>query len=294
MKHTQLHRLLLVSVMVIGVVLAGCEDPVPTDDYTPQIVVTAILFVGQPINDIRVHRSQSLTDTFELSSASIKNATVVIETSSTSIPCEFVDDSTGGSYRAMDTTYLVEPQTTYTLRMTADGNSITGVTTTPIAFAFVIPPRDTLVYPGKDKETELYDSLFVTWTPVAPGQEYVPGIINRDTTNYGIYLTPPTDELNSRIREDEFDQGTRLNGERARYALAQTTSIPTVWRFFKWYGRSELVIYGGDVNFVKWFKQIGFGSRSSYNFNSNSIEGGIGVFGSASVIRHSVFLKKKP
>ena len=287
-------RFLVVPLLVLCSMLTACQDPVPTGDYVPEIVVQAFLFVGEPINDIHIHRSQPVTDTFKLPTASVRNAVVTIETDSTTLALEFVDDSTGGFYRALDTAYRITPQTAYRLRIVVDGKTLTGKTTTPITFAFTDPPKDTLIYPGKDKETQLFDSLYVRWTSVAPAQEYVPGIVNLDTTNYGIYLTPPTDELNARLRDDEFDEGTRLNGERARYALAQTTSIPTVWRVFKWYGKNELVIYAGDKNFVDWFKQVGFGGRSSYSYLFNSIEGGLGVFGSASVLRHSVFLKKKP
>lgn len=283
----------LISGLLLCLVLVSCEDPVPTGDYVPEIVVNALLFVEQPISNITLHRSQPILDTFKLATASIRNAVVTIETDSLTLPLEFVDDSTGGFYRAIDTSYRVRPLTTYRLRIQVDDKTLTGTTTTPITFAFIDPPKDTLNYPGKEKETQLFDSLYVRWTSVAPGQEYVPGIVNLDTTNYGIYLTPPTDEANERLRDDEFDEGTRLNGERARYAFAQTTSIPTVWRVFKWYGRNELVIYAGEKNFVNWFRQVGFGSRSSLNFNFSSVEGGVGVFGAASVLRHSVFLKKQ-
>ena len=289
-----LTRVLVLPFITLCGLLAGCEDPVPTGDYKEEIVVQSFLFVGEPINDVRIHRSQPVLDTFRLPVASIRNAVVTIETDSQTLPLEYVDDTTGGFYRAIDTAYRILPETTYRLRIVVDGKTLTGTTTTPITFAFTVPPKDTLIYPGKDKETQLFDSLYVRWTAVAPAQEYVPGIVNLDTTNYGSYLTPSTDEPNARVRDDEFDEGTRLDGERARYALAQTTSIPTVWRFFKWYGRHELVIYAGDKNFVNWFRQVGFGGRTSFSYQFNSVEGGLGVFGSAAVLRYPVFLKKKP
>lgn len=271
--------------------LVACEDPVP-QDYTPQVVVESSIYVGDPMSGFRVYWSQSLADTFKFDNATIRDAQVTVRSNGRTFPFEYVADSTGGFYRAQDTTYRVEAETDYTLEVVVADRIVTGSTRTPKAISWTAAPRDTLYYPGRANELRPTDSLRVAWTVPAPGTEYVLMSICLDTVGYGQYRVPATADTNRRIRDEEFDDDSPLGPTPTRYFLAQQPGIFS-WGAFKFFGKHELRVYAGDQNFIRWFKQITF-SRSM-NPLLQSVEGGLGCFGSAAYVRGPIFLvKDKP
>lgn len=277
------------TVLMLALVTVGCEDPVPTD-YRPEVVMQAFLIVDEPIRDIQLYWSQPMTDSFSYQRAMIRDAEIWVVEGAARYPLRFVDDSTGGHYEGLDSTVLIMPMTSYRVEARIGSNIVTGTTTTPDRIAWIkdLPPE--LDYPGRENELLPVDSLKVRWTIPAAGTEYVLRMTCLDTLNYGTYLTPPTDEQNGRIREREFvDDDEPLSRLPVRLAFVQAPDVFS-WAAFKYFGRHELSVYAGDRNFVNWFKQITF--TRQYNELLNSVSGGIGVVGSASVVHDTVFVRR--
>jgi len=276
-------------VLVAAWFLVGCEDPVPTD-YRPEIVLQAFLIVDEPVRDVQLYWSQPMTDSFSYAKASITDAEIWVREGSLEFPLRFVQDTTGGHYEAVDTTVLIEPGKTYRVEARVGSQLVAGVTTTPARIAWTKDLPDVLVYPGRENELRPVDSLKVSWTIPAPGTEYVLRMTCLDTLGYGSYLTPPTDEVNGRIRDEEFiDQASPLGRLPVRLAFVQAPDVFS-WAAFKYFGKHELSVFAGDRNFVNWFKQITF--TREYTELLNSVSGGIGVVGSASVVHDTVFVKR--
>lgn len=283
---------LLIVAVVLSSFLVGCEDPIPVD-YTEDVVLEGFVLVGEPLAGIRIYRTLPITDTFRIAEAIITDATCIVKVEGIDIPMTYVRDSFGGTYQAVDTSYRVLPNTTYTVEVGARGKVLTGETHTPPLFSWTTPPPDTLNYPGQALELRRYDSLDVYWEPVPNVERYVLSIQCLDTSAYGSYLTPPTPDSNRRLRkEDRFDDGTLITNERTRFGLAIQASTPTVWAAFKWFGRQELRVYAPDQAFGRWFSMVGFGRRSQYDYRLGNVKGGLGVWGSASFVQARVFLKK--
>ncbi len=271
--------------------LVGCGDPIPTD-YQEELVVEGFVFVGEPISDIRVLRTLPITDTFRFVDASIRDAQVRITADGVPLPVEYVSDSLGGTYRVADQQYRAVSGVTYAIEVIAAGKTVTGSTTTPDTLSWVKAPKDTLQYPGRLFELTRNDSLEVGWTAVPGVGQYVVAVECLDTLGYGQYLSPATTDSNRRIRDqDRFDDGTLIANERVRFGFSILTRAPTVWSVFKWFGKQEIRVYAGDLAFQEWFRMVGFGRRSSYDYRLSNIKGGLGTWGSASLIRKSTFLK---
>ena len=280
---------LLSAVAVLLVV--SCGDPVPTD-YQEELVVEGFVFVGEPIRDIRVLRTLPITDTFRFVNASIRDALVRITADGVPLDVEFVSDSLGGTYRVTDQQYRAVAGVTYAIEVTAVGKTITGSTTTPDTLAWVKEPKDTLQYPGRLFELTRNDSLEVAWTAVPGVGQYVVAVECVDTLGYGEYLSPMTTDSNRRLRDqDRFDDGTLIASERVRFGFSILTRAPTVWSVFKWFGKQEIRVYAGDQAFQEWFRMVGFGRRSTYDYRLSNIKGGLGTWASASLIRTATFLK---
>ena len=82
-----------------------------------------------------------------------------------------------------------------------------------------------------------------------------------------------------------------------RYSFIQTApQIILYSRLFGWYGPNLLSFLALDSNWVDYKRQVGYGERAQYHYQSslNHIIGGIGVWASAAKDTVTVFIKPKP
>lgn len=282
--------------LLLLLLFAGCEDPAPTD-YIPQNVVTAYLIVGQPIQGITLSRSQAVADSFKYANSVIRDADVRIIEGERVHQLQYRNDHNNiGEYYLPDTTMLVRPATRYRLEVALNnGGRITGETITPVQVAWVKPPHQLLQYPADTANLPSPDSLSFAWTAVPGAREYIISVSCLDSLEYGRYLTPATQEKNRRTSSVINQNARRRYDETTRWAFVQATKLPLVWFAFKWYGAHEISVYAPDPNMVEWFKQTRFGPNE-FNTLLSTVQGdGIGVFGSASVVRQQQFvLKNQP
>ncbi len=280
---------LAIILLIIVSAIISCEDT-PPENYIPQTYVEGFLLVDQPIEGIRLFTTQSVSDSFNYSESIIRNAEVrIIDENGNLYDLQFRDSINDYFYPGNET---VLPKTKYKLEIDpGDGNLITGETITPQRFEWVESPKDIIHYPKDTLALDEVDSLGISWNNSAGTLWYMIQVKCLDTLDYGIYLNDIDDEeLNRRI-ERPFGQNSRYWTDPSRYVgpLANT-ELPTVWNTFKWYGKHELKIYAPDFNMLRWF--IHMQRASYYEPLLGSIEGAIGVFGSASLISDEFFLIK--
>ncbi|MFH1052548.1 MAG: hypothetical protein V1779_16640 [bacterium] len=276
------YKILILTIFVFS--LFSCEDPIP-NDYIEEKFVEAVLIVGEPIQNIVVMRTQSLSEVYNYDSSLVRDAIVKISDGENNFNLVFRNSS----YYYPDTNYKVKPETIYELTVNCPDNKILkGTTTTPKVFNWVIPPKKLMYFPSKQDSITLprVDSLDFEWELVTIF--YMISVKCLDTLDYGKYLQPATSELNRRISK-RFSNDLRYR-ELAIWTFIPSNKTPVLWNYFKWYGQHEVAVWNPDKNFLNWGLQ--YFVDSSYNPRLNSIEGGIGVFGSASVIRDTTFLVK--
>jgi hypothetical protein len=293
MKKNILYTLMPAVALILGSLgLASCGDPSPTD-FIPQYVVQGYLIVGEPIRNIIVSTSQSVTDSFKLAKGAVTDAEVTITVGGRELKLQYRPNDGAGEYYYPDTTELVKPMTAYSLRVTLkDGAVLTGQTSTPGTIQWVQPPRDTVQYPSDDSlNVVLPDSFRLRWSAADGVTEYPLSSRCLDTVEYGKYRNGETAEKNLRI-EREFDKNDPHYADVTRWGFLQGTTTPISWAAFKWYGLHEIAVWAPDRNFLNWFKFTQFGQNQQYDPLMGSIKGGVGVFGSASVIRKNVFVRK--
>lgn len=284
----------ILTLVAVSVLVSACEDQPPTD-YVPVPFLEGYLVVDQPIENIVVAVSQPITERFEYSGMMLPGAEVVISANGKDYPLVYVEENGVGSYRSTDTTYKVLPETRYSIRVRMpDGSILQAETTTPRRIEWTIPPRELLQYPQDTTQLFSPDSLKVAWT-AGSSEEYIIRVTVLDTLGYGKYLLPPTEEINERTNNIPFeDPGDPQFYTRIRWGFTQVSQAPTVWAAFRWYGRNEVAILAADQALLDWFKATQWGGRSvEYREQYSNVRGGIGVFGSASVVSKEVFVLKR-
>jgi hypothetical protein len=271
--------------------LGGCEGTT-SNEYLPQYIVQGVLIVGEPIEEITVSRSLSITDTFRLSSSAIGDARVAIEVDGATLDLVYRADTALGEYRYPDSTFLVQPRKVYRLRVTlADGTVMTGETLTPKQIEWIHEPADTVQFPSDTVTFPPTDSLRLQWTTVDAAGQYMISLRTLDTLGYGRYLTPPTDEPNRRTPR-LFGRPPGSSPDLLRWNLAPASNFIAPWTSFRWFGGHEVTIFAPDYNFFNWFRLTNLQQQRQYNTLLGSITGGLGVFGSASILKKKVFVLK--
>lgn len=258
-----LHRIITPAIVATAALgLVSCTDNGLA--YQSETVIEAYLYVGEPIRDVRVYRTQDLSGPVDERAASVTNAIVTIVGPDGPIHLRFVDDDRGGHYEAMDKTIRVMPSAHYALDVDIVGAQYTGSTTTPGVTTWVTPIADTLHHPVADE---------FAWQGEGGDGHWLVSFTCTDTT------------------------GGRLPHMDARQPPLSSTYFTTVprspmqWGSSPWFGPYRCVIYTSDANLFKWFTAVGLGGPF-YDKRYGSITGGIGVFGSASRIEASVVVAK--
>lgn len=279
-----LNKYLLMIIALSALFISSCADEIPTK-YVPQPVVEGILIVDEPIDNIKVIMTQPVTVKYNYYKSMIKDAEVIIKEGNNEFLLKFNYDTLNPGYFLENTDYKVKPLTDYYLTIKLnDGTLLKGYTRTPDRFSWSRKVKDTLQYPLDT--LKLGDRDSISW--IGPAGYYVITVKCLDTLDYGKYQNPASNEKNRRIYRPYLNEWTYR--EQTAIGLIPNTKSTVVWSAFKWFGYHEVSLYNPDWNYLKWLLQnIG---QNQANPLLSSIEGGLGVFGSASTIKARTFLKK--
>jgi hypothetical protein len=279
-----------ISLLLTMFAFTACEDAPPTD-YLPRPYLQGYLLVGEPIADIIVALSQPIDQPYDYPASLVSNAQVSIEVNGQTLPLEYHERGGGGSYGCADSSIRVLPETKYgiVVRM-PDGSVVRAETTTPKAIAWMIEPAGRVQYPEDTTSMLLSDSLRMVWTP-GNSAEYLLSVLALDTLRYGVYLDIPTGDPNARTNSRGDRHGTTYS--LTQWVFAPQSRMRLAWNSFTWFGRNEITVFAPDYWFLEWFKSVQFSRISAeYDQQESNIEGGLGVFGSASILRREIFLEK--
>ncbi len=277
-------------ILISFTAMIGCEDQPPTD-YSPLPYVQGYLLVGEPIQDIVVSLSQPIDQPFDYEGSLVADADVSVEVGGQVIPLVYRELPGGGSYACPDSSVRVTAETTYRLVVhMPDGKVVHAETTTPQAIAWSIEPPARVQYPNVTTDLQTSDSLRMVWT-AGNSSEYLLRVLSLDTLGYGTYLIPRTGEYNARTNSRGGKRGTTYS--LTQWVFAPLNRMRLGWSSFTWFGRNEITVFAPDSWFLEWFKSVQFSRISAeYDQQESNIIGGLGVFGSASILRSELFLQK--
>ncbi len=283
-------NLLIILLGIAVLLLSSCEDEPPTE-YTPYNYIEAILLVDEPVTGLRIIETQPIDIKYSYENAAIKDAVVKLKSGGETIDLVYADGENPG-YMDPDS-HIVQPNSVYDLEVTfPDGSKAAGRTYTPGRFDWIIKPKDILYFPKDTINLPGADSLKISWEEASFLGIYLLSVKCLDTLEYGKYLEPPTNEMNRRTFS-LFNDNDSEYYEIKNWVMMANTETPTVWMAFKWFGKQQIELYAPDYNYYRWFMQANnMQGSTEYVPLLTSVEGAIGVFGSASVIRYESFLVK--
>jgi hypothetical protein len=294
-NYTMPKKIILFTLLTVF--LSGCEDPIPNDNYQPTTIVTALLIINEPIQDVQITKTLPLNQPYDYSKAIIDNAQVFIYECNQELEIiqefelvfHYAETLNKSAYYATDTAYRVKKNTTYNLKIILpDETVVTGTTTTPAdSIEWIRSAPKYLQYPLDTINLPTDSNLYPIWTPSSRGI-YFFNVTCLDTLNYGKYLSNPTNELNRRIyspyRQDRSYRELSFNSP------LLSTNAPLVWRVFKYFGLHRMKVYVTDKNYETWLMfalMTGVLNEKAY-----SVKGCAGYFASAFVIKEDFVILK--
>jgi hypothetical protein len=301
MKNLNLNFKILIILAAISGLFVACEDAAPFE-YIEQHYVEGYLIVDQPIGPINVLKTLPMDQDYDRSEAHLKDAIVTITSDGVYYQLKFVDEpGKDPGFYYDDESILVKPETNYSLKVIDGDKTYTSTTFTPTRISWVAPPKDYIQFPKDTVNLPGNSDYDLAWKKENEAYlefGYLLAVQHLDTLNYGKYLDPPTQEMNRRNFHPFYNNGNEDgdNNKNVNYYDLSTWNFiandksATVWFAFKWFGKQDINVYLPDYNMRQWFI-MGFRS-SQYDPIFNSIEGGMGCFGSASVVSKTTFLLK--
>jgi hypothetical protein len=285
--------------------LPGCSterqvgDLFGTELDTGRLVIDGLLIVGRPLPEVLVSETiapgQPVTD----ANSGVAGAQVTI--SAGGVSYVYINDAeTSALYHPLQNVPAVEPNTLYTLTVNANGRVATANTMTPgrftirnavlldeqtldVAREFVTYPNSEDVFAEPANQIIYQDGLLEARFEPSQASGYQVGVLSLDE---GSPFVLTADFL----EDDDYEDFERNSSSPAFLAPNGTLRLP--WFAIAFAGRHTLRIFAVDRN---WFDFVrtspvfggdgGFGGNAGDNFKFPvfNVEGGIGVFGSASV-----------
>ncbi len=292
-------RSLLLLLCLLGCAADRDPDTLFGPAAEPTLVVDAVLLVGQPMPPLYLRRTSAPGAPYDPESLGVVDARVAILREGGAYPYAADPDSTG-KYLPLGAPTVVEPQTRYRLEVEVGNETLRASTTTPpplrIGWAVLLDAQTR----AEQSRLRLFDEAGGTVYTAPENQlRYLEGLLEVyfapvQAAGYQVAIFSMDPGSPFLVEADFLEEDDRADFERQgdSPAIADTrgkVSLP--WFAVAYAGRHLFRVYALDQN---WFDYIrtnpatnpGFGGGlAGDNFERPlfRIEGGIGLFGSASV-----------
>ena len=272
----------IVSLFLIT--LYGCSDTTGPTVYKREVVVNALIYSGQTVDTVKVQWTGDVSKFYDPAQYAIPGAVVKISGIGFAFEDSLVyDPSNPGRYYSTDPTKIIEATKSYRLYIqTPDGLVITGETTVPDTFritASTLSAGDTVTY---DPFAPLH---MFEWSPSRFHGTYLPTIESLDS--------------NAALIPKFFERDTINNpkpqkiGYRIGLPKEQTNTI-LPWVFLTYFGTTAIDIYAIDENYNDFLSQLIPAQGGELSEIRYRLNGGIGVFGSATKAKGGFTIYLKP
>jgi hypothetical protein len=269
---------ILFSLTLLSLFVTGCEESSSSFSYEKQIVVTALIEAGRPIDTLKLVYTGEVDKVYNTANYAVTNAVVTV----TGVDVAFTDTLiydplNPGRYHSASPVKLIQPTKTYRLNVTtSDGKTVTAVTTVPDTFSMVysnVLNNSILRYNPKDS------IRFFVWSPSRFHGTYLPTITSVDSNAARI----PKSFIRDTVSNPKPDKiGYRVGLPREQ----NYTEVP--WIVLNYFGTTRFDVYAIDENYTQFLNQYVTtqgGELAGIRYN---VQGGIGFFGARTLGKGSI------
>lgn len=289
----------ILSLLLAGIVLAGCDSSSNFETHQPEIVLEAYLISGEPIPKVRVSQSASAQRVYDFTQNSVTGAEVIItrlgDDGSVEEVTRFTEnEEQPGLYWPAEANIVVAGAT-YRIEVNPRGlPRATSTTIVPGAFELVRNSADTLIYQGSEQfELDVTRSFY-------PGRQSIFVFATESMNPTLEFLTPFYRDIQGDSEEDlasiRITESPLINEGNYDENPDGTLTIKLPWIAVAFFGDNRLTANAIDDNMFD-FLRSQFVQQGGSNFSPGEIpnvidhvDGGTGVFGSLSRSTVDVFI----
>lgn len=304
---SDLKKILGLGLVTLVLVLTGCTpERDDSDFFSPDavdlLVIDAVLIVGEPLPNLRLSRSLAPDEPYTQAVAHEYGATIVIrdEQGRETPYTEWVSERALYYYPDVSSVPVVQPSTIYDLRVVTErGEVLTAMTLTPQPLTVdrwvaIDPATNT-----EDRELKTFEDLGEDVYDAPENQiPYASVIIDAQvdetgTEGFQIALFSLDEDSPPVIDPPFFEEEDFLELERtvsSPLIIAEEGGIRLPWFVIYFEGRHKYKVFSVDLNWYDYLRSSrqdggGFGGNFGDGFETPifHVDGGIGLFGSASV-----------
>lgn len=288
----QIALLLFLSVLM----LTGCETNPAEIDLKYEYSVYAYLLVGESVdinNPVSVRKHLDPYKPFLGQKTGIIDADVLLKTAEDPVGIK-LEHIGNGDYIVKDSTFLIQPNTTYDIEIIINEHTISARTETPQTTTFenIVMSTDTLSFPELDKKTLIDNPVKVSCPPGEERIIYIETYCLEDYQNaffrYNYFGGErPEDQEQYESPTGGFPRRLGSVGiYSSREAIDPNYIVITDYEsMFFFYGRNRFSIYVIDRNYYEYL-------YNTISWENGGVQGAYGIFGSG--VGQRFYLDLKP
>lgn len=264
----------------------GCSENGVEPGYNEQVVVSAYLYTGQPIDSVKLSRTFGIHDQYTSKDAAVSGAKVTISTEDQMYALkEYANKK--GAYYLPDTSVKVLAGETYQLEVKAGDHELYAETTAPEPVRISELNADTLEFLDEQKRFILQwrnnsdPAGYLISTRAIPEPE--PPYIDRlgDFKADGI--------VDFQLAQFDGDTLKAFNPQSSYGMAGLETSAELPWFMFSWYGEYQVNLYAMNKELMD---VLTGGQGNTLEPLKSNISGGLGIFTAVSMDTVRVFVRR--
>lgn len=283
-------------IYILALLLFTACDTYTQDEYTPEYVVESYLIAGEPLPEVRLSQTSSITTAYRFEDFAVGGATVKVSLLGADGRVEETFQYTAherGVYDSLED-HVVLPLRRYALEILPPGEDelITASTFVPGSFFMEAIEEAAIVY----QESEALE-LTISQSEY-PGRPaiYINKVQALDTT---FALTPLYQDLvdDDEVSKQELIDNSSgiLNEANFEAESEEFLTVIVPWIGIAFYGPNDLVVDAVDDNIFDFMRSIEENGARPLGERENVIDhvsGARGIFGSLARVRTSVFVQE--
>lgn len=275
---------IILTISLLSLILAGCEESASSFTYDKKVVVTSLLESGRSIDTVKLMYTGEVDKKYHPGDYAITNASVKIYGVDVAFEDSLVyDPSNPGRYHSLSTVKKIEPRKTYRLEARMpDGSMVSAVTTVPDTFSIMF---STLPNNGTVRYNTGAPVNFFAWSPSDLHGTYLPTITSLDSNAARI----PKSFIRDTVEVPAPDKvGFRVGLPKEQ----NYTELP--WIFIGYFGTTRFDVFAIDGNYTNFLNQYVGSQGGELKGIRYNIQGGIGYFGSRTKAKGAITIYLTP
>ncbi len=297
-------KTILTSIIVVTfLTLTGCDStPTEVEDYDPEAVLSGFLYLGRPVEEIRLERVASLYLPFEGVDHGIAGADMKIFAIGSVDTLYLVEDASESGRYVPDTTIATNSMTpqaliTYRIEVTTPQDEflwaealMPGAMEEHGPVEIILTNQDGVEFPVSDGDTLNRTMPNLTWSwsdvdSVAGFQGMALCLTPRDS------LVPLDPDWDPNDPDDEIEEEDRDRIGWGIYRKDQR-SIKIFWMAFPWIGWYNVEMLALSQSYYDYLFSLFRVDQGLINEPTSNINGGIGIFACVSTHSMRIYMEK--